>query len=52
MTSNAGVWIDHKKAVIIRIQDGVEKMHSIDSGMEHHVRNAGRSCTRGCRVSS
>jgi len=41
MTSNAGVWIDHKKAVIVRIQDGVEEMHSIDSGMEQHVRYAG-----------
>ncbi len=41
MTSNAGVWIDHKKAVIVRIQDGVEEIHSIDSGMEQHVRYAG-----------
>lgn len=41
MTGNAGVWIDHKKAVIVGIQDGVEEMHTIDSGMEQHVRYAG-----------
>ena len=41
MTSNAGVWIDHRKAVIVRIHDGVEDMHSIDSGMEQHVRYSG-----------
>jgi hypothetical protein len=41
MTSNAGVWIDHKKAAIIHLKDGVEEMHSIDSGMEQRVRYAG-----------
>jgi stalled ribosome rescue protein Dom34 len=41
MKSNVGVWIDHKKAVIVRIHDGVEEMHSLDSDMEQHVRYSG-----------
>jgi hypothetical protein len=41
MKSNVGLWIDHKKAVIVRITDDVEETHSIVSGMEKHVRYSG-----------
>ncbi len=41
MSNNVGVWIDHKKAVVVRITDGVEVVHSIASGMEKHVRFSG-----------
>ena len=37
----AGVWIDHKKAVVVRITDGVEEINSIVSDVERHVRFSG-----------
>ncbi len=43
MKRNVGVWIDHRKAVIVRITDGVEEIHSIESDMEKHVRHSGGS---------
>ena len=36
-----GVWIDHRKAVIIRLTDDGEEIQSIESGMEKHVRHSG-----------
>jgi stalled ribosome rescue protein Dom34 len=41
MKKYAGVWIDHKKAVVVRITDGVEEVHSIVSDVEKHVRYTG-----------
>jgi stalled ribosome rescue protein Dom34 len=41
MKKNAGVWIDHKKAVIVRITDGLEDIQSIESEMEKHVHYSG-----------
>ena len=41
MKRNVGVWIDHRKAVIVCITDGVEEIHSIVSDMEKHVRHSG-----------
>lgn len=41
MKRNVGVWIDHRKAVIVEITDGVEEIHSIVSDMEKHVRHPG-----------
>jgi hypothetical protein len=41
MKRNAGVWIDHKKAVIVHMTDDVEEIHSIVSDMEKHVRYSG-----------
>jgi len=43
MNKNVGVWIDHRKAVIVRITDGVEEIHSIVSGVEKHVHHSGGS---------
>ena len=39
--SNVGLWIDHREAIIVSIANGVEKFHSIESGVEKHVRFSG-----------
>lgn len=41
MKSNVGLWIDHRKAVIVRIKDTVEDVREILSHMEKHVRFSG-----------
>ena len=41
MKINVGIWIDHRKAVIVRITDGVEEIHTFVSDMEKHVRYSG-----------
>ena len=41
MKSNVGLWIDHREAIIVSIANGVEKVHSIESGVEKHVRFSG-----------
>jgi stalled ribosome rescue protein Dom34 len=41
MKREVGVWIDHRKAVVVCINDGVEEIHSIVSDMEKHVRHSG-----------
>ena len=42
MKKQAGLWIDHHKAVIVLISDGVEEeSKTIESGMEKHVRFTG-----------
>ena len=41
MRSNVGLWIDHRKAVIVSLTDKVEKTKRIISNMEKHVRFSG-----------
>jgi hypothetical protein len=41
MKSNVGVWIDHRKAVIVSLTDKVENTTRIISDMEKHVRFSG-----------
>jgi len=41
MKSNVGLWIDHRKAVIVSLTDKVEKTRRIISHMEKHVRFSG-----------
>jgi hypothetical protein len=41
MKTNMGVWIDHRKAVIVSKTDNGEKIHTIESGMEGHARHSG-----------
>ncbi|MEQ1827032.1 MAG: hypothetical protein ABL921_13840 [Pirellula sp.] len=43
MASKIGVWIDHRKAILVTINNGVEAVHEIESGVEKHVRDAGGS---------
>lgn len=41
MTSELGVWIDHRKAVIATITGGGEELEEVTSDMEKRVRYAG-----------
>jgi hypothetical protein len=43
MKKQAGLWIDHRKAVIVVLSDGVEEeeIKKIESGMEKHIRFTG-----------
>ena len=41
MNKQAGLWIDHRKAVIVLITDEGEEVKKITSNMEKHVRFAG-----------
>lgn len=41
MNKQAGLWIDHRKAVIVLITDEGEEVKKIASGMEKHVRFTG-----------
>jgi hypothetical protein len=43
MKSAAGLWIDHRKAVIVMITDQREETKRITSNMEKHVRFSGGS---------
>lgn len=38
MTKEVGLWVDHRKAVIVTIENGVEMTQEITSNMEKHVR--------------
>jgi hypothetical protein len=38
MKKQAGLWIDHRKAVIVIITDAGEETHEIRSNMEKHIR--------------
>jgi hypothetical protein len=39
--SRVGVWLDHRKAFVVRIHDGSEETHSVSSDVEKHVRYSG-----------
>jgi hypothetical protein len=41
MKSNVGIWLDHRKAFIVRERDGVEETHALVSDVEKHVRFSG-----------
>jgi stalled ribosome rescue protein Dom34 len=43
MKSAAGMWIDHRKAVIVIVSDQGEETKQIESDMEKHVRFSGGS---------
>ena len=43
MESKVGLWIDHRKAVMVFISDGGEEIREIASNMEKHVRFSGDS---------
>lgn len=38
MKKEVGLWIDHRKTVIVTIENEVEAIHEIKSNMEKHVR--------------
>ena len=41
MNTHAGLWIDHRKAVVVILTDGNETLKEIPSGVEKHVRFSG-----------
>jgi hypothetical protein len=47
MNTQAGLWIDHRKAVIVLITSKGEEIKKITSNMEKHVRFAGRAAEGG-----
>ena len=50
MSRNAGLWIDHKEAVIVftaTSADNAEETKRMESGMEKHVRSSGRAASEG-----
>lgn len=47
MKRRVGVWIDHRKAVIVTLTDAGEEIHQITSGMEKHVRFSSGSSEDG-----
>ena len=47
MNTQAGLWIDHRKAVIVLITSEGEEIKKITSNMEKHVRFAGHAAEGG-----
>ena len=43
MSIEIGLWIDHRKAVVVRLSDRQEQVEILESSMEKHVRPAGGS---------
>src|ERR1041385_6985523 len=41
MTMQAGLWIDHRKAVIVMASNGEEVTRVVESNVERHVRYSG-----------
>jgi hypothetical protein len=41
MTMQAGLWIDHRKAVIVRVSDTEDATKVIESNVERHIRYSG-----------
>ena len=46
---HAGVWIDHRKAVIVIVTKEGEEIYKIDSNMEKHIRFKSGSGSTGRR---
>ena len=47
MKGDVGLWLDHRRAVIVTVSDAGEETKLIESGMEKHVRFAGGSSEDG-----
>jgi hypothetical protein len=47
MTDNAGVWLDHRRAVIVTIGPREEHTAQIDSSVEKHLERSGDSPLKG-----
>jgi len=43
MKTYVGLWIDHRKAVIVALRDKEENVSEVPSGMEKHVRYSGQA---------
>ena len=47
MNSNAGVWIDHRRSVIVTLTSSGEHLTHIDAHVEKHLERAGDSPMKG-----
>jgi hypothetical protein len=47
MTNKIGIWIDHRKAVIVTILPNGEQLDTVLSGVEKHAERAGDSPLKG-----
>jgi hypothetical protein len=47
MRTNVGLWIDHRKAVIVTVTDTGEEIRLIISKVEKHLRRSGHSPLKG-----
>ena len=47
MKKQAGLWIDHRKAVVVLVTDEGEEIKKITSGVEKHVRFKGSTASEG-----
>jgi hypothetical protein len=47
MTHKTGIWIDHRKAVIVTVLDGGEQVDTIASNVEKHPEREGDSPLKG-----
>jgi hypothetical protein len=43
MKQDAGIWIDHREAVIAFVGEGTDALEKVASGVEKHVRFSGRA---------
>lgn len=43
MSMQIGLWIDHRKAVVVKLSEDRERVEVLESNMEKHVRPAGGS---------
>jgi len=46
MAIKAGVWIDHRQAIVVLVTDAGQEIKKIKSGIEKPVRSAGRSSSK------
>jgi hypothetical protein len=47
MTNRVGIWIDHRKAVIVTVLDEGERVDTLSSNVEKHPERAGDSPLKG-----
>ena len=47
MKKQAGLWIDHRKTVVVLVTDEGEEIKKITSGVEKHVRFKGATASEG-----
>ncbi|MEO7206736.1 MAG: hypothetical protein ABI145_08100 [Steroidobacteraceae bacterium] len=47
MTNKTGIWIDHRKAVIVTVLTGGEQIETISSNVEKHPERSGDSPLKG-----
>jgi hypothetical protein len=49
MAVQVGLWVDHRKAVIVRVSDKHDTIKQVESNVEKHVRFSGGASSGGSR---